>query len=502
MANRSFIYWMEELKKDKERRPHRTNMKKLITSIALACVLTGMTHTGFSQAPAQLSLKQAIETAINNNLQVRQAEYQSQSDKVTHEQAKGNQLPFISGSIFHGLNQGRSIDPFTNSYVTQEISFANYDISTSVTIWNGSSIRNNIKQTELSYKASQMDWQQAKDNITINVILAYLQVLGSQEQLTVARNQVDVTRNQVSRLEILNNSGAIAPSVFFDLKGQLAGDELSVINIKNNLETAKITLAQLMNTPYNTAVQLEAINTQNGPVLYDGTPDNIYTAATQQLAIIKAAEYRTQSAEKRVLAAKGLMLPTLSFNGGLGTNYSSVASTQQLVGTSDVATSSYVNIGSTKTPVFSPQSNYNSQKISYFNQWKNNFNSSLSLGLQFPILNGLQARSRVKQAKIFETRTQFETQTVKTQLRQNIDQSYVNMTSALERFQALSRQVEQYSLSFKAAEVRFNAGVNTSVEYLIAKNNLDRANANLVAARYDYILRAKVLDFYQGKQLW
>jgi outer membrane protein len=167
-----------------------------------------------------------------------------------------------------------------------------------------------------------------------------------------------------------------------------------------------------------------------------------------------------------------------------------------------VATSSYVTISGSKVPVFEPQSLFRSQKITYGDQWKNNFNSSLSIGLQFPILNGLIAKSRVKQAQIVESRTSFETQTVKTQLRQAIDQAYVNMNSAFERYQALSKQVEEFTRSFKAAEVRFNAGVNTSVEYTIAKNNLDRATSNLVAARYDYLLRSKVLDFYQGKQLW
>lgn len=475
-------------------------MKHIFTYITAFLLLTTLSAT--AQSPMQLTLKQAIETAVSNNLQVRQAAYQSQSDEVSYRQSKAGQLPYISGNINHGINQGRSIDPFTNSYVTQQISFANYGINTSVTLWNGSAIRNNIRQMELNYKASQMDWQQQKDNITINVILAYLQVLSSQEQLTIARNQVEVTKGQVSRLEILNNSGAIAPSVYYDLKGQLASDELGVVNVKAALETAKVTLAQLMNVSYNAALQLEQVNMQSDPVLYDGTPDNIFTTATQQLAVIKAAEYRKQSAQKRVLSAKGQLYPVLSFNGGLGTNYSSVASTQQFLGATDVATGAYVNIGSTKTPVYAPQSNYQSHKISYGDQWKNNFNSSLSIGLQIPILNGLQARSRVKQAQIQEKRADFESQTIKTQLRQDIDQAYINMNSAFERYQALNRQVNDFTLSFKAAEVRFNAGVNTSVEYMLAKNNLDRASANLVAAKYDYILRSKVLDFYQGKQLW
>ncbi|MCW3088203.1 MAG: TolC family protein, partial [Sediminibacterium sp.] len=454
------------------------------------------------QLSGQLSLRQCVETAIHNNLQVRQSEYQSQSDRVTYQQSKGNQLPFISGNIYHGINQGRSIDPFTNSYANQQINFANYNINTNITIWNGSSIRNNIKQSELNAKASELDWQQAKDNITINVILAYLQVLSNQEQLNIARNQVIVTKSQVSRLDILNNSGAIAPSVLYDLRGQLAGDELTVITVKNNLETAKIALAQLMNVPYSTSVQLENIAAQATPALYDGTPDNIYQLATQQFAFVKAAELRRQSAEKRVLSAKGQMLPVLSFNGGFGTNYSSVASRQDLVNIVDVATNNYVTVNGNKLSVFSPQSNYTSQKITYGDQWKNNFNSSLSLGLQFPILNGFLAKSRVRQAQIVEKRTSFEAQTVKTELRQSIDQAYVNMTSALERYQALARQLEEFTNSFRAAEVRFNAGVNSSIEYLLAKNNVDRTTANFVAAKYDYLLRAKVLDFYQGKALW
>jgi len=477
-------------------------MKKRIFTIALTAVLLLAGANSFAQTGNQLTLQQCVETAIANNLQVRQSEYQAQSDKVNYQQAKGSQLPFISGNINHGINQGRSIDPFTNTYANQQINFANYNINTSITIWNGSSIRNNIKQTELAAKASEMDWQQAKDNITINVILAYLQVLNGQEQLTVAKNQVAVTKNQVDRLEILNNSGAIAPSVYYDLKGQLAGDELSVINIKNTLESAKLALAQLMNVPYNATVQLESLNNQLKPTLYDGTSENIYQVASQQLAFIKAAELRKQSAAKRLLTAKAQLLPTLSFNGGFGTNYSSVANRQELLGTTDVATNSYVNVSGSKLSVFAPQSSYQTHKITYGDQWSNNLNSSLSIGLQFPILNGLQAKSRVNQAKIAEKRTSFEAETTKTQLKQAIDQAYINMNSAFERYQALARQLDEFTKSFKAAETRFNAGVNTSVEYLIAKNNVDRTNANFVAAKYDYLLRSKVLDFYQGKQLW
>jgi outer membrane protein len=196
------------------------------------------------------------------------------------------------------------------------------------------------------------------------------------------------------------------------------------------------------------------------------------------------------------------LLPTLLFNGGFGTNYSSVASRQEFLNTVDVSTTSYVNISGNKYALIEPQNNYSSRKINYTDQLSNNFNSSLSIGVAIPILNGLRARTNITQAKIAEKRTDFEAQTVKTQLRQAVDQAYINMNTSFERYQTLSKQLQDFTLSFKAAEVRFNSGVNTSVEYMLAKNNVDRTNSNFISAKYDYLLRVKVLDFYQGKLLW
>ncbi len=268
-------------------------MKNSILTIIFTSAILLAGKLSVAQSINLLTLQQCVETAIAHNLQVRQFEYQAQSDKVNYRQAQGTQLPFIAGNINHGVNQGRSIDPFTNTYANQQINFANYSINTGITIWNGSSIRNNIKQSELTAKASEMDWQQAKDNITINVILAYLQILSIQEQLTVAGNQVAVTNNQVERLEILNNSGAIAPSVYYDLKGQLSGDELSVISFKNSLESAKLNLAELMNVPYNALVQLESISNQLTPTLYDGTraKSNFVTARYDYFLRSKILDY-------------------------------------------------------------------------------------------------------------------------------------------------------------------------------------------------------------------
>ncbi len=446
-----------------------------------------------------LTLQQCVDFALKNNLLVKQNEFQMQSGYVTLQQAKGNMLPSFSAFINHGINEGRSIDPFTNGYINQNITFADYGLNAGLTLWSGSAVRNNAQQAQLSYEAGKMDLQQQKDNVTIAVILAYLLVLNNDEQLTAAKQQAEVTRKQAGRLELLNNDGAIAPATYYDMKGQLANDEMDVINMKSNLESAKLSLSQIMNMPYSSAMQLEKIGINAIPAVYDGTVDEIYQQALQRLAFVKAADLRKQSADKAVQAAKGLLYPTLSLNGSLGTNYSNAATRSLLAGTNDVATDNYVLLNSDKVPVYAPQNNYTIQKISYGDQWKNNLNSSVSIGLQIPILNGLQAKSRVSQAKIVQQQASFESNTSKIQLRQNIEQSYLNMTSAFDRYQELSSQVSDFSASFHSAEVRFDAGAITSVDYLIAKNNMDRATVNLIAAKYDYMLRIKILDFYQGK---
>ncbi|MEP6513640.1 MAG: TolC family protein, partial [Parafilimonas sp.] len=261
----------------------------------------------------------------------------------------------------------------------------------------------------------------------------------------------------------------------------------------------KLNLLQLMNIPYIPNMQLKKINESTTLVIYNANPEQIYQQALQNLALVKAADLRSESAEKGVKAARGLLLPTLSLSGSLGTNYSSVASLSLASATADIATDNYVLINNEKVPVYAPQSSFSNQKIGYGDQWKNNFNSSISVNLSIPILNSLIARSRLNQAKILEKRTEFEASTTKIQLRQNIEQAYVNMTTAFERYQKLEEQVKDFTESFRAAEIRFNEGASTSVDYQIVKNNLDRAKINLIAAKYDYALRVQILDFYQGK---
>ena len=205
---------------------------------------------------------------------------------------------------------------------------------------------------------------------------------------------------------------------------------------------------------------------------YTAYTDDIVKIALEQLAIIKGAELRQKSAEKAVKATRGNLYPSIGLGAGISTNFSSLAK------------------------------DANDLKIQYYNQLKNNYRTNVGVGIDIPILNNFRVRNQLSLDKINLKSAEFTAQTTQIQLKQNIERDHFNMEASLNRYKALAEQVTAYTESFRAAEVRFNEGASTSVDYLIAKNNLDRANINLIIARYDYVLRTKILDYYQGKTLW
>lgn len=458
--------------------------------------------SAYAQLPdtsaTKFTLQQCIQLALKNNPTIQHSQVASETQRANLTAARGNMLPTLNGDVSHGISQGRGIDPFTNTYANQNITFANYSLNTNLTLFNEFAIQNSIKQNRLAYDATKMEVQQNKDAIALNVILEYLQVLTNQDLLELSMQQEDVSAKQVERLNILNSEGAIKPSDLYDLKGQYAQEELNVVNASNNLESAKVLLAQLLNIPYNKNISLERIGLTESTASNSST-DSIYQAALQNLALIKASELRKRSAIYGVKTYRSLRFPSLYLSGGLNTNYSSNATSQQFINSTEVTTDNYVLVDGDKVPVVARQDNFTTNKINYGNQFKNNFNTSLSIGVSIPLLNRLQNRTQIKTAELIEKDAEITLNATKTQLQQNIEQAYVNLTSAQKRFDVLTDQVAAFKESFREAEVRFDAGSITSVDYLIAKNNLDNANINLIIARYDYVLRSTILDYYSGK---
>ena len=413
------------------------------------------------------TLQQVIDSALANNIPVKQEGLSAQTAKIDFNQSRLNLLPYVSADITHGIYNGRSIDPSSNGYVNQSLNSANYQVSSGFVLFNGGSLQNTIKQNRAAYEASTMDWQQRKDNLVIDVIIAYLSVIANEDMLSSLVNRAGVSKEQLDRLTILNNQGAIKPSELSDLKGQLMNDQLAIVDARNVVESGKLQLAKLMNKPYQKDMKLERIDVSEFLANYAATAEQVYQNALNQFAQVKAAEFRTKSFAYGTKAARNALFPTISVGGGLNTTYSSIAQNA-------------------------------SGKIPYDNQLKNNVSTSIGVGISIPIFDRLQQRNRVKRADIFFKNSELEEEKVKVQLRQDIDQAYLNMTKAYDRYKVLVEQVAAYTESFKAAEVRYNAGVGTSIDYLLAKDRMDAANINLISAKYDFVLRKKILDYYSN----
>ncbi|HMJ47146.1 MAG TPA: TolC family protein, partial [Ferruginibacter sp.] len=201
-------------------------MKIILKGWIAICILFA-THEAYTQnTPGSLTLRQSVDVAIANNLLVRQTDILKQNADINLKQARSNRLPDLFGNLNHGINQGRSIDPFTNTYINQKIFYGNYSLGTNVTLFNGLQLKNIVKQNSLIYEASKLELQQSKDELTLNVLLSYLLILNNEDQLQQSMNQVVVSKKQVERLETLNKEGAIIPAQYYELKGQLANDEL------------------------------------------------------------------------------------------------------------------------------------------------------------------------------------------------------------------------------------------------------------------------------------
>ena len=485
------------------------NFKIKVTVPLILFVLTANIQTKAQDTtaihPAQnntLTLQQCIEIAFKNNPDVKQAGFIAESARINYDQSKANMLPNLNAGITHTQYNGRSINPYTNTYINEQNTAGSYQLTSGIILWNGSSIQNYMKQYRLNYEAGKMDEQNAKDKLTINIILSYLSVLSAREQLNIARTQAAATQKKVDLLTIRNNDGAISPSDLSDMKGQLANDQLTIVSTRNSLDNALQTLTQLMNIPFSADMQLALIS--DGIVIqpYEESVDQVFENASQRLAMVKAADLKVESASKNVKAIRGQMMPTLSLFGGLYTNYSSAASIQQLTGTTDVATTNYVTINNVRTSVFGQQSNFTSLPISYNNQIKNNVNSAIGIGLQIPLSNNMVFRNKLKLAKVAQLQVKEQAQTTKIQLRQAIVQDFVNLNADYTTYKLLVSQVEDFGQSFHAAEIRYANGAISTVDYVIAKNNFDRVQLNLVVAKYNYMLRAKLLDFYQNRALW
>lgn len=476
-------------------------------------ILTGITLLTF-QGKAQnaiqasgnetkLSLQEAVNIALKNNISVKQSENQVLLNDIQLKQSKNNQLPNANGSINESFNFGRSLDPFTNTYIEKNINYNSLSVNANVTIFNGFLLKNTILQNDILLKATQLDLQAMKENISLQVVLAYLNVLNAQDILVISQSQTQITNLQIQRTDKLVQAGSVPQSNLLDLKAQLASEETTVINNQSTLDLAKLSLLQLLNDRNITDVSVERISlpmpSVNTP--YEASPATLFEIAEKNQPVIKAADLRIQGAMKGIEIARAGFLPTISAGANLGANQSNAQKTYRQDGTSS-SNLGTVSFNGQDIPLIVSQPKYvEDGTVAYFQQLKNTANYGFGFNATIPIFSRFLNKNRVAQAKIQKNNADLSAQLARQTLRQNIEQAYTNMNNAAKRYDALTVQVTALEESFRAAESKFGAGAIDFVNYSLQKTNLDKARGNQVQAKYDFIFRTKILDYYQNKPL-
>ena len=470
--------------------------------------------TPAAAATGPWSLQRAVDYALANNLGVRLNQLTAQNNAQVLRQSKAALLPTANVSGTQAWNYGTSVNPLTYEFQSQTVRSNNFSGTTQLAIFQGFQLRNTIRRNVLDYEASVQDIEKAKNDLSLNVASAFLQLVLAQELVRANSYYVERDQAQIERTKLLLKAGSIPESTLLDSQSQLATDELNVVTARNQATLARLSLLQQLNIDPATAPGFE-IEVPNLPdpddeAAYELNTNDVFQTAAARLPEIKAADLRVLSAGRGIDIARGGYYPRLFANGSIFTGFSSSSVSRVLTGTS-TGTPFPLNIldasgnpvpGTTGYTVELPgQPTYDVLPVRFFDQLNNNLGKSIQFALQVPILNGLQVRTNVQRAIINDQAQRVRAEQARLTLRQSIEQAYADARAAQLQYSAAKRQVEALTVTQRNSEIRFNNGLLSGTEFNVSKNNLNYAVSNQIQAKYTFIFRRKVLDFYQGKPL-
>jgi outer membrane protein len=446
------------------------------------------------------TLRQCVDYALANNLQVRRSELSVELSDIENTQAKFAMLPSLNGSASYGFNWGRGIDPVTNQFISsQRNGYTSLGASSGVTVFNGFRIQNTIKQTARDKEASVLDLAKSRNDVTLNVISLFVNVVFNKELLANARLQLASSEQQFARTQKLVAAGSLPKSDELNLDAQVATNELNVINQENALALSLLQLQQALQLPANENFDVEVPVITAEDLILEQTREEIYQQARGTLPEIKGAHLRIESSYYGVKSARGNLYPRLSVNGSINTNYSSASATRFVPdgGFNQVETGYFVQ--GTNAPVYGLQPTGSFREIYGFNdQVKDNIYKSVNVTLSIPIFNNYNARANVQRALIQNEQAKITAKEIDNTLRQNVETSYNNAMAASKSYNSSLRQVQAREEAYRMAKQRFDIGAANYLEYQVAENDLFQARSDMARGKYEFVFRKKVLDFYQG----
>lgn len=449
------------------------------------------------------TLEACVAFALSNNLQVKRSELNVELSSIDRRQSRFAMLPTANAQGSYGYNWGRGIDPVTNQFISsQRNGFTSLGASSGVTLFNGFRIQNTIKQSNLELEASEEDLAKSRNDVTLNVISLFLNVVFNKELVENARFQLSSSQQQFERTQKLVAAGSLPKSDELSLDAQVATNELNLVNQENALMLSLLQLQQALQLPAADNFDVAVPEIAAEDLVLEQSREEIYQIARGTMPEIESAKLRIESSRYGIKAARGSLYPRLSVNGSINTNYSSASATRFVPdgGFSQFETGYFVQ--GTNAPVYGLNPTGSFQEIYGFNdQVKDNLYKSVNMTLSIPIFNNFNARSNLQRAMIAHEQARIAAREVDNTLRQNVETSYNNALAAAKSYSASLRQVEAREEAYRMAKQRFDIGAANYVDYQVAENDLFRSRSDLARARYEFIFRKKVLDFYLGKPL-
>lgn len=450
--------------------------KRVICPLAwMAFWLVGASSLSAQDHPELWSLERCIRYAQENNIDLKQKEQEKESRDIELNTSKWSWLPAVNANTAQSFQFGRSTTK-SGVIVDQSAQNTTFNISLDMPLFDGLKTPNDIAARRLSLKAAMESLNKAKEDLAINVASYYLQVLYNKELLKVAELQVALDNEQVSKTEAMVNNGKVPLSQLYDMKAQLAKDEATLVESRNNVSLALLDLAQCLelersnkNFDIETPEQVDVVAENMGSLL---PPDHIYENALTFKPQIKEQEYLLASAKKNLNVARSEYYPKLN----LGASYSNGYYHSSMGG-------EFVD-----TRSFSEQLKQNGQNI-------------IGFSLSIPLFNRLQVRNSVRQAKVNIRNQELMLENTRKALYKEIQQAYFNATAAQEKYTASGKSVVASKEAFEYAQASYEAGKSTVFEFNEAKTKYAQSLAEQAQAKYDYIFRAKILDFYNGVEI-
>lgn len=472
-------------------------------SLKLTPALFFVLFTVFGQksvAQEVITIQQAIEKTLNNNLQVKQAILNERLSDENLNQSRNALLPTLNGSGNFNTNFGRSLDPSTQSFNSEKFSSFNGGISSSVNLFQGFQKLNQIQQNKLLLNADKTNVEKVKNDLILQVITAYMQILYNKDFLEAAKQQLAVARQQLQQQQELLDVGNKTLADLAESRSLTATAELDVTTAENSLTISYLTLAQLMDIPSATTYLVKAPDVSNfGSSVTIHDPEQVYADALNFFPDIKLAALRSEAAKKGIAVAKGNYYPSISLGAGLNSNYSSGRT--KVLSYFEDGTREIGFVENTQTKVLTRVISPLTESYKFADQIKDNFGQYIGVSLQIPIFNGFTARSGVRKAKINYIQNQTEEQLSKNNLNKVIYQAVADLKAAQSTFQSSTKTFNARKEAFSVIEQRYNVGLVNALDYSTSQTNRNRAEIDMIRAKYDLLFKAKVIDYYLGKQI-